>query len=42
MWMFTKYGFYSVVCARESSKPNAPVDPTRVMIRARKRNIWTT
>jgi hypothetical protein len=37
MWLFTKYGFYSVVSARMSAKPNAPVDPARVMIRARKR-----
>jgi hypothetical protein len=35
MWLFTKYGFFSVVCARASARPGAPVDPSKVMIRAR-------
>lgn len=38
MWLFTKYGFYSVVCARQGSGGHAqPVDPQRMMIRARLR-----
>ncbi len=37
MWLFTKYGFYSVVCARqENGKGNT--DPDHVMIRARLRS----
>ena len=36
MWVFTKYGMYSAVCARkgDGSKANPP-DPHRMMIRAR-------
>lgn len=38
MWIFTKYGFFSAVCAREGSgKYGQPVDPDRIMIRARLR-----
>jgi len=38
MWLFTKYGFYSAVCARqEDGKKHQPVDPKRMMIRARVR-----
>lgn len=38
MWIFTKYGFFSAVCAREGSgKYRQPVDPDRIMIRARLR-----
>lgn len=38
MWYFTKYGFYSVVCARQGDGGHGqPVDPTRVMVRARSR-----
>ncbi len=38
MWVFTKYGFFSVVCARQGSgKRGQPVDPNRMMIRARVR-----
>jgi len=38
MWLFTKYGFYSAVCARQGTgKLGAPVDPERVMVRARTR-----
>ena len=33
MWIFTKYGFYSVVCARKSGS----ADPNELMIRARER-----
>jgi hypothetical protein len=36
MWIFTKYGFYSVVCARKGKgRHGQPVDPDRMMIRAR-------
>ena len=35
MWIFTKYGFFSVVCARVGEDPGARVNPERVMIRAR-------
>lgn len=38
MWLFTKYGFYSVVCSREGDGAHGqPVDPGRVMVRARVR-----
>jgi hypothetical protein len=38
MWIFTKYGFYSAVCARQGDgKQGQPVDPDRVMVRARVR-----
>ncbi|MFM8222112.1 MAG: hypothetical protein ACKOJF_24640 [Planctomycetaceae bacterium] len=38
MWLFTKHGFYSVVCARqEDGGHGQPVDPERVMVRARRR-----
>jgi hypothetical protein len=32
MWLFTRYGFYSIACAR---KPDNSIDPNLVMIRAR-------
>lgn len=36
MWIFTRYGFFSVVCARHNQgEVGRPVDPDRVMIRAR-------
>ena len=36
MWIFTKHGFYSAVCARQGDgKRNQPVDPDRIMVRAR-------
>lgn len=36
MWIFTKYGFYSVVCARQGDGSHRqPVDPKRMMVRAR-------
>ena len=39
MWLFTKYGFYSSVCARQGDGDhNQPVDPDRLMIRARVRD----
>ena len=38
MWVFTKYGFFSAVCARKGDgKYGQPVDPGRIMIRARLR-----
>lgn len=36
MWHFTKYGFYSAVCARKD-EGKGPVDPDRIMVRARLR-----
>ena len=39
MWVFTKYGFFSAVCAQKGSgKYGQPVDPDRIMIRARLRS----
>ena len=38
MWVFTKHGFFSVVCARQGDGGRGrPVDPDRVMVRARVR-----
>lgn len=38
MWVFTKHGFFSAVCARQGSgKHGEPVDPNRIMVRARLR-----
>jgi hypothetical protein len=38
MWVFTKYGFYSVVCARQGDgRRGQPVDASRLMVRARVR-----
>ena len=39
MWIFTKHGFFSAVCARTGDgKHGQPVDPDRIMVRARVRN----
>ena len=39
MWIFTKHGFFSAVCAREGNgKHGQPVDPDRIMVRARLRS----
>jgi hypothetical protein len=39
MWLFTKHGFYSAVCARQGQGGHSqPVDPDRIMVRARIRN----
>jgi len=39
MWIFTKHGFYSAVCARlGTGNPGQPVDPDRIMVRARVRD----
>ncbi|MFZ4629529.1 MAG: hypothetical protein ACOYNR_14475 [Blastocatellia bacterium] len=38
MWIFTKHGFYSAVCARQGDGGHGqPVDPDRVMVRVRLR-----
>ncbi len=38
MWIFTKYGFYSAVCARQGDgRHGQPVDPNRIMVRCRVR-----
>ena len=38
MWLFTKYGFYSAVCARQGDgRHGQPVDSNRIMVRARLR-----
>jgi len=38
MWIFTKHGFFSAVCARQANgKQGQPVDPERIMVRARLR-----
>ena len=39
MWLFTKHGFFSAVCARQGNgKHGQPVDPGRIMVRARVRS----
>jgi hypothetical protein len=38
MWLFTKHGFFSVVCARQGDgQQGRPIDTTRLMVRARVR-----
>ena len=38
MWLFTKHGFFSAVCARQGNgKHGQPVDPDRIMVRSRVR-----
>jgi hypothetical protein len=38
MWIFTKYGFFSAVCARQGDGSHSqPTDPDRIMVRARVR-----
>lgn len=38
MWIFTRYGFFSAVSARQGDGSHGqPVDPDRIMIRARRR-----
>lgn len=38
MWVFTKHGFFSAVCARQGSgKHGQPIDLDRIMIRTRVR-----
>jgi hypothetical protein len=39
MWIFTKHGFFSAVCARQGDGNHGnPVDPDRIMVRARVRS----
>ena len=39
MWIFTKHGFFSAVCARKGDgKHSQPVDPDRIMVRVRLRS----
>jgi hypothetical protein len=39
MWIFTKYGFFSAVCARKGDGSyGQPVDPERIMVRGRARS----
>jgi hypothetical protein len=39
MWIFTKHGFFSAVCARQGDgKPGQLVDLDRIMVRARVRS----
>ena len=43
MWLFTKHGFFSVVCARQGDgKHGRPIDTTRLMVRARVRGHLET
>ena len=43
MWLFTKHGFYSAVCARQGDGSHGqPVDPDRIMVRARLRSHLET
>jgi len=38
MWLFTRYGFFSVVCARQGDgRHDRPLDRDRLMVRARLR-----
>ncbi|GMV11400.1 MAG: hypothetical protein AMXMBFR55_31340 [Gemmatimonadota bacterium] len=38
MWLFTKHGFFSAVCARQGDGAHGqPVDTSRMMVRARLR-----
>jgi hypothetical protein len=38
MWLFTRHGFFSAVCARQGDGGHGePVDPDRIMVRARVR-----
>lgn len=39
MWIFTKYGFFSAVCARQNNGGHGTaIDPDRIMVRARIRS----
>lgn len=39
MWIFTRHGFYSAVCARQGQgEYHQPVDPERIMVRVRLRS----
>lgn len=38
MWIFSKYGFFSVVCARKNDGLSPEIDFDKFMIRARSKN----
>jgi hypothetical protein len=38
MWLFTRYGFFSLACARRDGGQSSRIDPNLMMIRARKRS----
>jgi hypothetical protein len=38
MWLFTQYGFFSVVCARGLTGKTKAIDPNTFMVRARSRH----
>ena len=43
MWLFTKHGFFSAVCARQGDgRHGQPVDLSRIMVRARVRGHLET
>ena len=37
MWLFSQYGFYSVVCARDLAGSPSRIDTDKLMVRARNR-----
>jgi hypothetical protein len=40
MWIFTRHGFFSAACARQGDgRHGQPVDPDRIMLRARVRAL---
>jgi hypothetical protein len=41
MWLFTQYGFFSVVCARDLTGKTKGIDPATLMVRARSRQHLT-
>ena len=41
MWLFTKHGFYSAVCARQDNgRHGQPVDPDHIMVRPEYEGTW--
>jgi len=41
MWIFTRHGFFSAVCARQGDgKHGQPVDPDRIMVIQRYVRCW--
>lgn len=42
MWLFTDFGFFSVVCARETEDLGSPIDEHTLMIRSRDRGSLQT
>ena len=39
MWLFTRYGFFSVACARKHGGRSSQPDSTLLMLRARQRHL---